>query len=100
MYRARSQPDLVFQHDLDELARARGIAIHYLTGPRVAERRSWLPQQLGHLTDSEALLRLAPHLRDSDVFVCGPDDWMDAACDAAEEAGLPAVQLHVERFTW
>jgi ferredoxin-NADP reductase len=34
------------------------------------------------------------------VFVCGPDDWMDAACDAAVAAGVPEDRLHVERFTW
>ena len=46
------------------------------------------------------MLHLLPDLAAYDVFVCGPDPWMDAACAAALEAGLPAAQLHHERFTW
>ena len=100
IYRARSTPDLVFQDDLDRLAHERGIVVHYVTGPRARRSPSWLPRQAEHLSDSATLLTLAPDLPDSDVFVCGPDAWMDAACDAALEAGLPREQLHVERFTW
>jgi ferredoxin-NADP reductase len=100
IYRAHSEPDLVFRRDLDDLARTRGIAVHYVTGSRIPIRDSWLPRQLSHLTDVAALKRLVPDLLRSDVFVCGPDAWMDAACAAALEAGLPREQLHQERFTW
>jgi predicted ferric reductase len=100
IYRARSDPDLVFRAELDSLAERRGITIHYLTGPRVAGRNSWLPQKAAQWRDRDALLRLIPGLPAYDVFVCGPDPWMDAACAAALEAGLPADQLHQERFTW
>ncbi len=96
LYRARSEPDLVFRTELDELARRRGIDVHYLTGPRSPGRASWLPA--GH--GSTALLTLVPDLPDRDVFLCGPDAWMDAAADAALAAGLPPEQLHQERFTW
>lgn len=100
VYRARSEPDLVFRRDLEELADERGITIHYLTGPRIRSRVSWLPQSLSHLGDADALRRLVPGLREHDVFVCGPDEWMDAAAAAALRAGLPADRLHQERFTW
>ena len=100
VYRAHSEPDLVFREDLEELAGERGIDIHYVTGPRIKTRRSWLPRQAEHLGDAPALLSLVPDLLTRDVFVCGPDAWMDAACAAASRAGLAAGQLHVERFTW
>jgi predicted ferric reductase len=100
VYRARSDPDLVFHSELDQLARRRGITIHYLTGPRVRDRRSWLPQKAAGWSDRDALLHLVPNLRAYDVFLCGPDRWMDAAAQAALEAGLPPAQLHQERFTW
>ena len=100
IYRARSEPDLVFRSELDDLAQRRGVAVHYLTGPR-ARGRSWLPQHVASTwTDSAALLEVVPDLRHTDVFLCGPDEWMDAAADAAAAAGLPAEQLHQERFTW
>ncbi len=100
VYRARTEPDLVFRDELQELAEARGVTIHHLVGPRIPGRESWLPMSARHLTDAEALRRLVPGLADSDVFVCGPDAWMDAAVRAARTAGVPSEQLHVERFSW
>jgi predicted ferric reductase len=100
VYRARSEPDLVFKRELDELALQRGIDVHYVTGTRALARESWLPQRAAHLTDEEALTRLVPDLLRSDVFVCGPDPWMDAVARATAGAGLPSEQLHQERFTW
>jgi ferredoxin-NADP reductase len=100
IYRARHDADLVFRHDLDRLAEQRGIAVHYLVGPRIPGRRSWLPRTAAKWSDAAALRRLAPQLLASDVFVCGPDAWMDAACAAALDAGVPPERLHQERFTW
>jgi predicted ferric reductase len=100
VYRARSEPDLVFRAELDELARRRRVTVHYFTGPRIPDRSSWLPRSAAQWRDSDALLRLIPDLREYDVFVCGPDQWMDAASAAALDAGLPPSQLHQERFTW
>jgi ferredoxin-NADP reductase len=100
VYRARSAPDLVFREELDELAQQRGITVHYLLGRRIADRNSWLPQEAADWDDAAALEALVPNLRSYDVFVCGPDPWMDAVTGAALTAGLPANQLHQERFTW
>lgn len=100
VHRARSDADLVFRDELDELAAGRGIAVHRLVGPRAQGRASWLPRQDAGLSDSATLLRLVPDLARHDVFVCGPDAWMDVACRAALDAGLPRAQLHQERFTW
>ena len=100
VYRARSVPDLVFRAELDRLAKRRGITVHYLTGPRIRSRSSWLPESAAAWNDKDALRHLVPGLAKHDVFVCGPDAWMDAVAAAATEAGLPAEQLHQERFTW
>jgi ferredoxin-NADP reductase len=100
VYRAHSERDLIFRADLERLAKRRGITIHYLTGPRIPGRSSWLPVAAAQWGDADALRRLVPGLRAYDVFICGPDAWMDAAADACLDAGLPADQLHQERFTW
>jgi len=100
VYRARSERDLIFRSELERLAKRRGITIHYLTGPRIPGRDSWLPAAAAQWGDAEALRRLVPGLKAYDVFVCGPDAWMDAAAAAAVAAGLPLEQLHQERFTW
>jgi predicted ferric reductase len=100
IYRAHSEPDLIFRAELDALARDRGITIHYLTGARGRGADAWLPQKHPYLRGGNALRQLLPRLVDYDVFVCGPDSWMDSICAAALDAGLPPRQLHVERFTW
>ncbi len=97
VYRARSEQDLVFRDELAALAAERGIAVHLLIGPRRPD--SWLPQGSA-LNDVEGLRRLVPRLAASDVFVCGPGPWMDAAIRAVRTAGVPDAQLHVERFSW
>ena len=100
VYRARSEPDLVFRAELERLAKKRGITLYYLLGPRSERRGSWLPQSVGNVSDVAAIKRVIPGLAAYDVFVCGPDAWMDAVADAALSAGLPPAQLHQERFSW
>jgi predicted ferric reductase len=100
VYRAHAPEDLVFRDELDQLARRRGITVHYLLGRRIQSRRSWLPESAAAWTDEDALLQILPTISEYDVYVCGPDPWMDAVCVAAVAAGLPSSQLHQERFSW
>ena len=87
-----------------EIQAAAGFRTSYrlvtIEGTRVTTRSSWLPAQAGHLTDEQALLEITPDLAERDVFICGAPAWMDAVSAAARRAGLPADQLHVERFTY
>jgi ferredoxin-NADP reductase len=100
VYRAHAGEDLIFRAELDDLAARRGISVHYVLGPRVRDRQSWLPESAADWSDADALRSLVPEIDEYDVFVCGPGRWMDAACAAALAAGLPPAQLHQERFSW
>ena len=100
IYRARSESDLVFRAEIEALIASRGVTVHFVTGPRIHGRASWLPDSAAEWNDTDALLSLIPDLRSHDVFVCGPDPWMDAAAAAALAAGLDPSRLHQERFTW
>ena len=100
VYRAHRAADLVFRDELDQLAGRRGITVHYLLGPRIRNRSSWLPEGLMSWSDEDALRQVVPGIERYDVYVCGPDRWMDAVCAAAVASGLPAAQLHQERFSW
>jgi len=100
VYRARSEADVIFRKELDELGERRGVDVYYLVGPRIRSRESWLPKGASSWHDVDALLHLVPDLPQRDAFVCGPDAWMTAASLALTEAGLPEDQLHQERFTW
>jgi predicted ferric reductase len=97
LYRARSAADLIFRAELDQFAARRGVRVVYLLGPRPAGR-SWLPA--GYRADHQALRHLVPDIARHDVYLCGPDDWMDVAQTAARRAGVPDEHIHLERFTW
>ena len=97
VYRARADADFAFRAELDALAAQRGIRLHYLAGRRAGPLR-WAPH--GHGSDLALLRRLVPDLARHDVFVCGPDAWMDAVLATARRLGVPETQLHSERFAW
>jgi predicted ferric reductase len=99
LYRARTPEELAFRAELDRLAAERGVVVHHLVGPR-ADRPAWLPRYASGLTDAEAMRRLSPDIAHHDVFLCGPDGWIDAARAATRSAGVPDEHTHHERFAW
>jgi predicted ferric reductase len=98
IYRARSEDDLVFRQEIEQIAARDGVAVHYLLGSRLAG--SWLPSGAAGHRAPDVLRRLVPDLARSDVFVCGPEGWTDSVLETARQAGVPKEQLHVERFAW
>jgi ferredoxin-NADP reductase len=97
VYRARSEAEVAFRAELDWFATHRGVRVVYLLGPR-ADDQSWLPRSLSGQDPVMVLRRMAPEVAHSQVYVCGPDAWMDSAAKAARDAGAP--RLHTERFAW
>jgi ferredoxin-NADP reductase len=63
-------------------------------------RPSWLPAGLAHLSDQEALRRIAPDVAERDVYLCGPGPWMDTLRASLRAEGVPAGQIHCEDFAW
>ncbi len=97
VHRIRSMQVTVFLPELEELERTRGMRAVLVPGPRCGD--SWAPAGFG--PDSAFALRhVVPDVAERDVFVCGPDAWMDAALAAARRAGVPEERLHAERFGW
>lgn len=100
IYRVTQDRDILFRKEIEAYAAARGIKVHYLIGQRGPVHDSWLPAQVQHVGEFNALLQLVPDLTDRDVYVCGPAGWMTAVERAARDAGVPAARLHLERFSW
>ena len=98
LYRTATLEHTVFRAELDELAARRGVRVLYLPGHRSPDPRSWLPAAAGAADPVVALRQLAPYVADSDMFVCGPEQRMDAVEAAANRAGVPPGQVHLERF--
>jgi len=97
VHRIRSMQETIFRSEFEHLGRTRGLRTIAVPGPR--DGRSWAPA--GHGPDPVAALRaMVPDVAEREVYVCGPDTWMDAALDAAGRAGVPPERLHAERFAW
>ena len=99
IYRASSEEDLVLREELWAVAGRRGADVVELPGRRVPGRASWLPEHAAAWDDAEALASIVPDVAERDVYICGPDPWMDHARDAARRAGVPESQIHLERFS-
>ena len=91
---ASTPEELYLVDEVRDLCAHRGAALHLLVGPRAWD--TWVSTSYAgaRLTD------FAPWVRDADVFVCGPNPWMDAVLADAEACGIPRSQVHDERFTW
>jgi ferredoxin-NADP reductase len=61
---------------------------------------SWLGAGVGAADDVTALTWWVPDLAERDVYVCGPEDWIETVRRVTQAAGLPADQLHIEKFRW
>lgn len=84
LYRARTAADIIFKHELDELAGRPGARVHYLLG------EIGLPSSL--------LGQLVPDLTERDVYLCGPPGFTAAVRLSLKQCRFPAAQLHEERF--
>jgi predicted ferric reductase len=93
LYRAGTPDDLVFRHELDLLAARRGATIHYLVGRRGIDVP---PDPFGAAT----IARLVPDIAAQDVFLCGPTPLMRRVEHALTDLGVPASQVHAERFSY
>ncbi len=97
IYRASGAEEFAFRSEIDAIAGTRGVNVIFLPGPRGPDD-SWLP--VGHRDPLATLTDLVPHLARSDVFVCGPEPWMESVVDTLRDAAVPENQIHVERFGW
>jgi predicted ferric reductase len=102
IYRAGGPDELVFTDEINQIAAGRGAQVYYVMGKRRRSRRgaSWLPDAAVGLSDVEALRQLVPTIEQQDVYLCGPDLWLAAVRQAVLRAGVPAEQVHTERFAW
>jgi len=88
----------IFVEELESLAGRSAIRVVYLPGAR-RDNGSWLPAGFSG-TDHEVLAELAPLVADSDIYLCGPLEWLAAARRAAHRAGARHHQIHSEEFAW
>jgi len=89
----------LFERELHQLTIKRGLQVLWLPGHRRASD-SWLGAGVDAADDVTALTWWVPDLAERDVYVCGPEDWIETVRRVTQAAGLPADQLHIEKFRW
>jgi predicted ferric reductase len=98
LLRASSPADTYLWGEVEELARLKGMQLTTMIGPRTHDGPGWMTETAA--AAGATILDLFPDLLQSDLYVCGPTAWLDAVEADARAAGLPAHQLHAERFDW
>jgi len=99
IYRYTDEQHAIFRPEIDRLAAARGVTVHYLPGPRRHDG-SWQAAGPAATSDADRLRRLFPQVADADIFVCGPPKWIGAICRSAMRSGAQRRDIHSEDFAW
>jgi predicted ferric reductase len=89
LYRASDEAGLALRGELELLARSRGHEVRFLVGHRGG------PQDVTH---PEVLTRLVPDVAQRDVYLCGPEPFMQEVERALRAVGVPAAAVHAEHF--
>ena len=88
IYRASNDADVVLRAELDEIARRRGAAVHYLTGRRGGDAD----------LDAPRLRALCRDVGGRDVYVCGPSGFTAHVRTLLDDLDVPAARIHSEDF--
>ena len=102
VYRVTDRSDASLLDEVERICRERNHALHVLDGPR-PNGPGFLPrQQPGEQIAPEyaRLLALAPFAAESDIYICGPSAWSNAAVQALKKLNVPKASIHVEEFAW
>jgi predicted ferric reductase len=90
VYRASRERDVVFEHELHELARQRRARLWFVIGRRADLCEDPL--------NARTLAAKVPGLARHDVYVCGPTGMTTAVIRELRAAGVSGRQIHHESF--
>ena len=92
VYRVVRDEESSSADELESLAAQRGATVHFVVGDHATRRGR-------RLLSPDHLRELVPDLAERDVYVCGPPA-MTTPCsnETSARAGVPARNIHVERF--
>jgi predicted ferric reductase len=98
LLRASSENQSYLWDEMEALARDRNAQFYTMVGPRPPGVDTWMSQR--DFERQVSLRSTFPDLASSDLYICGPAAWTDLVVEDARAAGLPAHQIHTERFDW
>lgn len=80
------------------LAASKGAPVYRMVGPRSALGAGWMTEE--DARRGVTLRSVFPKLATSDLYICGPSEWLDLVEADARANGLASHQIHSERFEW
>lgn len=89
LLRGSREDDLILRDEVVDEVHRRGGRVYEAVGPRERFR-----------LDAHGLAEMVPDIAHRDVYVCGPDGFIDAMVRAARRAGVPASHIHHESFVF
>lgn len=90
IFRARSDADAPLLDEVRALAAQRGIRLHLLTGSR--------RHGAADLLTPRGLRQLVPDVANRDVYLCGPEPFMNRVRNSLRTLGAPHKRIHLELF--
>jgi predicted ferric reductase len=92
LYANKAQQDIVFQKELDDIARVYGANVTHILSddPEFNGERGYV--------DKEKITRLVPDLATREVYLCGPPPMMTALIKTLGELGVANSRVHYEKF--
>ena len=99
IYRVRDEDDAALLAETREVCRRRGHRLFVLSGPR-KNMGSWLNDDGSGNPDLTRLLLMAPHIAESDVYICGPQIWTEHVYKDVRRAGTPEININSEEYAW
>jgi ferredoxin-NADP reductase len=98
LLRASSENEQWLWQEVADLSVEKGATYFEMVGRRSSHAPTWMSAR-----DQErgvTLCSVFPDLLNSDLYICGPSAWLDLVEADARRAGVPAHQIHAERFDW
>jgi predicted ferric reductase len=91
IYRVVRDDDVIFRDELEELARERGITLHFVVGDHATEDGA-------RLLSPAHLEELVPDIAERQAYVCGPPAMTEVLGRNVRRANVPRRFIHIEKF--
>lgn len=96
--RGSDAQDVYLWQETYDLCVEKSASLRVLVGHRPQGVHTWLSADA--YSKGESLISLAPQVKESDIYICGPTPWTDLVVRDAKRLGIPDHQIHAERFDY
>ena len=98
LLRAGSAAETFLWDEIGDICAAKGATLYTMVGRRARVGAGWMPE--ADARRGVTLASVFPNLAESDLYLCGPTNWLELVEEGARAAGMPAHRIHSERFDW